>query len=279
MFAQKDERILKRIAQCMNAEYVISSKSTNNSVAILIVNSKEMKKDLSILGIHPKKSLTISFPIVPEQYLPAFIRGVIDGDGWVDREGYSMNITTGSITFATGLVSVFKSWGLEPKLSRNISKNENIIFKVWVTKKERLRKLTDIIYKDAKDLFVYYKRDFMTSTNLHLYNNSDKKRVKFRTNISKAVLENLKRKADDLNTHPNHLIENGLKNLLSMEKFLFTKFKRPDDRIQFKTTYDNELLNRVKKYAKTNNVFINDLIEISVNYINIKEFRKEKTNE
>ena len=45
------------------------------------------------------KSLTVPFPDVPEEFLPSFVRGVIDGDGWVQKTGYVMNVTTGSLHF------------------------------------------------------------------------------------------------------------------------------------------------------------------------------------
>ena len=58
------------------------------------------------------KSLTVPFPNVPEEYLASFVRGVIDGDGWVQKEGYIMNITSGSKLFAEGLLSIYQSWDL-----------------------------------------------------------------------------------------------------------------------------------------------------------------------
>lgn len=35
------------------------------------------------IGCTPKKSLTMIFPQVPDKYLPDFLRGVVDGDGWI----------------------------------------------------------------------------------------------------------------------------------------------------------------------------------------------------
>lgn len=51
--------------------------------------------------------------------------------------------------------------------------------------------------------------------------------------------------------HLNHLIEIGLKNLLAQNEISFNSQTRPDDRIQFKTTYDKkELLTNIKKFPK-----------------------------
>lgn len=119
-FAQKDERILQVIAKYMDADYVLAPVGSTKKTPTLIINSREIKKDLEIIGIISNKSLTIKFPQVPDNYLPSFIRGVIDGDGWIQDRGYVMNITTGSKSFAEGLFNVFKLGSLELKLQKNL---------------------------------------------------------------------------------------------------------------------------------------------------------------
>ncbi|WP_445486895.1 hypothetical protein [Niallia sp. 03133] len=89
---QKVERILQLVANYLEASYNIAAISPTRKIPTLIINSKEIKKDSN-------KSLTLPFPNIPEVYLPSFIRGVIDGDGWVQDRGYVMNITTASIKF------------------------------------------------------------------------------------------------------------------------------------------------------------------------------------
>lgn len=102
-FSQKDERILRLVANYLQADYVLAPYGPTKQTPSLIINSKEMKNDLAKLGIGPNKSLSVEFPDVPEELLPSFIRGVVDGDGWVQKTGYVMNITTGSLIFAVGL--------------------------------------------------------------------------------------------------------------------------------------------------------------------------------
>ena len=80
-FAQKEERILQLIARFMEADYILASKDPTKSTPTLIINSKEIKEDLAALGIGANKSFTVPFPDVPDEYLPSFVRGVIDGDG------------------------------------------------------------------------------------------------------------------------------------------------------------------------------------------------------
>lgn len=115
-FSQKDERILRLIAKYMEADYVLATTGPTKTTPTLIINSKEIKRDLEILGIISDNSLSVPFPNVPEEYLASFVRGAINGDGWVQKTGFIMNVTSGSIDFADGLLSVFQSCSYVQKL-------------------------------------------------------------------------------------------------------------------------------------------------------------------
>ncbi|MFC5463582.1 rRNA methyltransferase [Lederbergia graminis] len=103
---------------------------------------------------------------------------------------------------------------------------------------------------------------------------TDSSRIKFRTNISKSLLHQLTEIAEKYNTHVNYLLESGLENLLKHGIITFNKKNRPKDRVQYKTTYDKELLESIKKFAEENDLFINDVIEYStqfIDYNNVKD--------
>jgi hypothetical protein len=155
---QKNEEILRLVSKYMNADYVLAPVAKTRKTPTLIINSKEIKADLEKIGICAKKSLTISFPTVPEIYLPSFIRGVIDGDGWVQKTGYVMNITTGSKEFAEGLLSVFQSWKLRSEISLQTSSSGNSVYRVWVKGKEVLPELAKIIYNETIEPYTSYKK-------------------------------------------------------------------------------------------------------------------------
>lgn len=104
---------------------------------------------------------------------------------------------------------------------------------------------------------------------------TDVSRVKFRTNISKKILEKLGTIAEENNTHINYLLETGLKETLSLGMITIDKKKRPKDRVQYKTTYDKELLEKVRNFAVRNKIYINDVIEYSVRYISIVDSKKQ----
>ena len=162
-FSQKDERILKLIANFMAADYVLAPTGPTRSTPTLLINSKVIKKDLGDLGIGASKSLTVPFPTVPEPYLPSFVRGVIDGDGWVQKTGYVMNVTSGSQTFSEGLLSVFQSWELRTEITTTVSLVGTPIYRIWVKGKYDLPKLAKIIYNNtAIDNFIFHKKKRMS---------------------------------------------------------------------------------------------------------------------
>jgi len=296
-FSQKDERILQLIAHFMAADYVLTAFGRTKTTPTIIINSKEIKKDLELIGITAKKSLTVPFPTVPEEYLASFVRGVIDGDGWVGSEGYQMNVTSGSLNFAEGLLEVFQSWNLKSDITEINTQNGNVIYRIWVRGKLELQKLSEIIYKKVNsEDFHIYKRVYMTQHSVVPYLIEDDRkipmwkivdgkivrtpnstRISFRTNISKSLLDSLKALADQHNAHVNHLIENGLKNLLSQTDINLNKIIKPSDRVQYKTTYDKQILNELKVAAKHHRVYMNDLIEHSVKFIELIDIKRSLT--
>lgn len=100
-----------------------------------------------------------------------------------------------------------------------------------------------------------------------LVQTTDESRVKFRTNISKTILEQLQAIALEHDTHVNYLLETGLQKVLAEGFITYNKESRPKDRVQYKTTYDKELLEEIKEFAKKHQLFINDVIEYSAAYV------------
>ena len=172
-FSQKEERILQIIAKYMEADYVLAATGPTKTTPTLIINSKEIKKDLAAMGIGANKSFTLQFPCVPEEYLASFIRGVIDGDGWVQKTGYVMNVTTASWRFAEELLLVFLSWKLKAEITQTQTKSGKPIYRVWVKGKYELPKLAEIIYKDAvHENYIIYKKERMTQRSTDIINES-----------------------------------------------------------------------------------------------------------
>ncbi|MFF5995074.1 rRNA methyltransferase [Lysinibacillus sp. KU-BSD001] len=102
----------------------------------------------------------------------------------------------------------------------------------------------------------------------------DTTRVEYKTRISKAILDELKIIANEHNTHVGYLLENGFENLLYEDYINYDKKKRPKDRIEFRTTCDEEILKNLRTFAKEHKLNLNDVIETSAQYINLDAIKK-----
>lgn len=81
----------------------------------LLINSKIVYQDLLDLGCHPKKSLTIEMPPIPEKYLCDFVRGYFDGDGWITSNN-SFGII-GSHVFCEQMKNKFDGIGIKSRIT------------------------------------------------------------------------------------------------------------------------------------------------------------------
>ncbi|MBI2151214.1 LAGLIDADG family homing endonuclease [Candidatus Woesearchaeota archaeon] len=105
---ESNKKLLEYMNQAMNSNYLIEKRK--QSYRLRISNSV-LLEDIQKLGILPNKSKTIIFPDVPNQFLRDFIRGVLDGDGWItvrnrkNRNEISIGFSSASIKFMEELVN------------------------------------------------------------------------------------------------------------------------------------------------------------------------------
>ena len=271
-FSQKDERILKLIAKYMDAEYVLTPFGKTKTTPTIVINSREIKEDLEQLGITANKSLTLKFPPVPERFLPSFIRGVMDGDGYVEPRGYYMPITSASIDFSNALLSIFKSWELNARLIQEVSKKGREIYRVRVSGKHYLIKLANIIYQNAnEENFHIYKRVYLSQHSNTPYLVEDyqeeqrwkvingkvvivqkNNRTSLKTYISKSLLDCLRKIAKEKSTYINYLIELTLLTSLEADTYFIDRKKKHFDRVEFRTTFDEKTVKCLRTFAKHN---------------------------
>ncbi|KYC67183.1 LAGLIDADG family homing endonuclease [Heyndrickxia coagulans] len=152
--SQKDLTILQRINDAMKSNYPIRKHKNGKSyLYTLMIHRKEMVEDLLALGITERKSLTVVLPEVPAEFMPHFVRGVIDGDGWVHENGYTMSVTSGSKRFAYALHGEFNRRGFNSRVKRDSG-----VYRIFVSGKESMRKLGGWLYADCGVLCLERKR-------------------------------------------------------------------------------------------------------------------------
>lgn len=153
--SQNERYILEEIKNAMESTNAISErKNGKNVLYTLRIYRKEMIEDLKRIGLTEGKSRVITFPEVPDEYMPHFIRGVIDGDGWIQDRGYVMNVTNASESFSKSLHGVFNERGLNGRITKQGNAN-----RVWVSGKQDVINLADWIYEDYGNLYLRRKRE------------------------------------------------------------------------------------------------------------------------
>ena len=121
--AQKEPELLIKVLNLMkcNAKLTYSKKRIyENTIAGELyhfrINSNDIYDALLRLGVSPYKSLTINFPIIPNEYIRHFIRGCWDGDGSVYREKEARRLcasfVSGSYYFISGILKELIAAGL-----------------------------------------------------------------------------------------------------------------------------------------------------------------------
>lgn len=150
----KDKHILEKIKEVMGSDYLIAD--TENASLFRIYN-KILCADLINLGCPPRKSVTLKFPDVPDEYLSHFVRGFFDGDGSIhfnkpNTIKVSFIASKHFIETLQGKLSKFLGVKIGP-LQRN--------FKMWICiyYSNDARKLCEWMYKNTKDLYLKRKKD------------------------------------------------------------------------------------------------------------------------
>jgi hypothetical protein len=103
-----DKLLLERFSKEFNSNYRVEERLKSYRLRI---NSLFLIKDLEKLGIVPNKTKILKFPNVPKIYIRHFIRGFLDGDGWIitrvrknSGKEICVGFSNGSRAFMNGLI-------------------------------------------------------------------------------------------------------------------------------------------------------------------------------
>lgn len=125
----------------------IRDKMTKNAYRINL-HGKRYVEQLNRFGVYPRKTYSMSEIHLNEdekQYLPYVIRGIIDGDGWIRKDGQEFFISTASESFAKYLVKEMGNLGFD--VSYKFCKNEfNGYYLIRSGKTENIKLLKELIY-------------------------------------------------------------------------------------------------------------------------------------
>ncbi len=163
---KKDKYILKKIAEELQYEGSISD-YVDRQAARINFSCKVIYNDLVNLGGTERKSLTVNFPkeIVPEEYLPDFIRGYFDGDGCVmclKNNRLNSAFTCGNRRFLEVLLEILKE-----KAGIQGGSFDDTCASLKFGKKDTFR-LGQYMYQNNPELFLLRKKEKFFKGGLYL---------------------------------------------------------------------------------------------------------------
>lgn len=150
-----DEEHLIKLANSLEYEnYKLIHRTVKESETVrIVIHSTSLCRDLIDKGCTPKKSLTLKFPSLSKELTPHFIRGYIDGDGYI---GVKHNKTydvlrmsvLGTEDLLMGIVDYFDLKEKDYNL-RHDKRHTEQVFSLEFNKEATL-KIAKTIYKGSK---------------------------------------------------------------------------------------------------------------------------------
>jgi hypothetical protein len=154
---RKDRYILERMLLEMESDYPINFHYSNN--LYIKITSKKIVDDIKKFGGHSKKSHTIQFPNIDDEFLSDFIRGFFDGDGCItyqkNEKCYTSSIISASDKFINTLI--IKLRNNIKGFKGTITKSNYFLLNIGVNDTRRLR---DYIYNNLDDNTLFLKRKY-----------------------------------------------------------------------------------------------------------------------
>ncbi len=85
-FTNTDRSLIEKIKNSLGSSHkivIVPASGNKKEKYILRIGSHKIYNDLERLGLHPRKSLDMEFPLISYRFLSDFVRGYFDGDGCV----------------------------------------------------------------------------------------------------------------------------------------------------------------------------------------------------
>lgn len=149
---KQDKTHLEKFKAFLNTRNKIVYKEATQSFKITI-NNKQLHSDLIQKGCIPNKSNLIRFPdnnILPDDLIRHFVRGYIDGDGWIGMRMQKNNvigrlgITSGSIEMLRDIIEKCKWQQMAIVKDKRSSSTYNVL---WTN--GQVIEMLDFLYKDS----------------------------------------------------------------------------------------------------------------------------------
>jgi len=148
---QNDRGILEKIGEAMGSNQRIDNPKGKKSFRLLI-NSKEIAKDLVRLGMKFGENSLLRFPDIQGEFVPHFLRGYFDGDGSVKND--YCNFASNSLKFLEGIKTILQNLA---DIKGVIKKGRGCYVLHYNQRKEKIKIFEYIYTSENNDLFLQKK--------------------------------------------------------------------------------------------------------------------------
>tara|TARA_Y100000310_G_scaffold345776_1_gene469707 strand:+ start:10922 stop:11794 length:873 start_codon:yes stop_codon:yes gene_type:complete len=150
---ESNKSLLEDFNRVLKSNYPIVEKKNSFRLSI---HNRIIIEDIKKLGIIPNKKKILIFPNVPNDFLKDFIRGFLDGDGWITIRSRGENLKEISIGFSNGSKSFMEDLIYELNQKVSLSSN-NLRLREKITPKGIKTKCYQVEYysKNAFNILDY----------------------------------------------------------------------------------------------------------------------------
>jgi hypothetical protein len=158
----RDKDHLQHFLDALGSNKIIyESVKNGKKYARVMLNSSMLVADLARLGVFPRKSLSLEWPIIPSELTNHFVRGYFDGDGmWhIDKSRQLRFGVIGSISFVSTLQN-------KMSLACNLPHTRLVegVTRTWrVGGNNNCRRIYDFLYRDAT---IFLPRKYETASRI-----------------------------------------------------------------------------------------------------------------
>ena len=147
----RDKDLLETFKKELSLNSKISIRKRENSETCCVrVSSPQIANDLEKYGIIRNKTYqTTHLPKIKESVLPHFIRGLIDGDGWITK-GKNGRYYVGFCSYSKSVCEDFKRYCeilINDKINNSILKSNNC-YSCTFQNQSQIKRLITALYKD-----------------------------------------------------------------------------------------------------------------------------------
>lgn len=146
-----DEDAIKFISEFTKCKYstIISKNKSELNKYRLILYGKQYIDQLKRLGVREKKTYIINKPLLNKEeirFISYILRGIVDGDGWIRKDGNEFFICSASLEFMNWCKEILEYLGFKNIKVKYIKNNFNGIYIIRSAYKHNLDILKNKIY-------------------------------------------------------------------------------------------------------------------------------------